>query len=423
MKGWHNCTIGDLGRVVTGSTPPAKHPEWFGAVSPFITPSDMTSGSRRARAERSLSEEGVNRLRSRLLPAGCTCFVCIGSIGKLCLTDSAAITNQQINAVVPAEGVDGRFVYYLLKHNAARIASVAGGAATPIINKSAFAAMPVRVPDAQSQAKVGGLLGALDDLIENNRRRIELLEQMAQEIYREWFVRFRYPGHEDVALVNSPLGPIPDGWEVRRLSDLGTLVRGRAYRKHELADSGGVPFVNLKCMMRGGGFARTGLKRYTGKHTVEQRVSDGDIVLAVTDLTQGREILARATLVPRLSESFGVISLDVARLVPHNIDDRLGLFFTLRCSDFSDRVKEFANGSTVLHLSPTHINDGLLVWPSKDLRRNFVDLVEPMVGQTLDLNDAVDQLASIRDLLLPKLVSGQIDVSKLDLDAVVGSVA
>lgn len=154
MKGWHNCTIGDLGRVVTGSTPPAKHPEWFGAVSPFITPSDMTSGSRRARAERSLSEEGVNRLRSRLLPAGCTCFVCIGSIGKLCLTDSAAITNQQINAVVPAEGVDGRFVYYLLKHNAARIASVAGGAATPIINKSAFAAMPVRVPDAQSQASI-----------------------------------------------------------------------------------------------------------------------------------------------------------------------------------------------------------------------------------------------------------------------------
>src|SRR5664280_1131846 len=187
-------------------------------------------------------------------------------------------------------------------------------------------------------------------------------------------------------------------------------------------DTGGVPFVNLKCMLRGGGFARTGLKRYTGKHTVEQRVSDGDIVLAVTDLTQGREILARATLVPRFSESFGVISLDVARLVPHNIDDRLSLFFALRCSDFSDRVKEFANGSTVLHLSPTHIGDGLLVWPSKDLRRHFVELVAPMVGQTLDLDDAVDRLASIRDLLLPKLVSGQIDVSKLDLDPVVGSV-
>jgi type I restriction enzyme S subunit len=281
----------------------------------------------------------------------------------------------------------------------------------------------ISLPGPRVQQRLVGVLDALDDLIENNRRRIELLEQMAQAIYREWFVRFRYPGHEDATFVDSPLGPIPEGWDVQPLRDVATVVRGRSYRKHELVETGGIPFVNLKCMMRGGGFRRDGLKRYNGKHNSDQRVEAGDIVLAVTDLTQGREILARATLVPRLDEDFGVISLDVIRLIPKQPEDRLAILFALRCTDFSDRVKEFANGSTVLHLSPTHVADGEVVWPCEALRRSFSHIADPMLREVDDLKDAAVRLAGIRDLLLPKLVTGEIDVSHLDLDAVVGSVA
>ncbi len=215
----------------------------------------------------------------------------------------------------------------------------------------------------------------------------------------------------------------PEGWEVQQLNRVSTVVRGRSYRKHELVESGGVPFINLKCMLRGGGFRINGLKRYSGVYNADQRVSRGDIVLAVTDLTQGREILARATLVPRLAEEFGVISLDVARIVPDELADRIALFFALRCTDFSDRVKEYANGSTVLHLSPTHVAEGQIVWPPRALRHRFVEVVEAMVDQVDELNDAGERLGVMRDLLLPKLVTGQIDVSNLDLDALVESVA
>jgi len=296
------------------------------------------------------------------------------------------------------------------------------GSAQPSLNRNYLTAIPVPDIPPSQQAIIAGILSALDDLIDNNRRRIKLLEQMAQAIYREWFVRFRYPGHEDATFVDSPLGPVPEGWEVRRLHEVATLVRGRSYRKHELVDTGGVPFVNLKCMMRGGGFRRDGLKRYEGAHNPDQRVSEGDIVLGVTDLTQGREILARATLVPRLGEEFGVISLDIARIVPVDPGDRLAVFFALRGTDFPDRVKEFANGSTVLHLSPEHVSGGLILWPIESIRRHFVRMVEPMVAQVDDLNDAADQLTAVRDLLLPKLVTGQIDVSGIDLDAVLESV-
>ncbi len=96
----------------------------------------------------------------------------------------------------------------------------------PIID---FPNFPVTVPDLRTQNEVATILGSIDDLIDNNRRRIELLEQMAQAIYREWFVRFRYPGHEDAAFVDSPLGPIPAGWEVRNLFDVAEVGFGFSF--------------------------------------------------------------------------------------------------------------------------------------------------------------------------------------------------
>lgn len=277
------------------------------------------------------------------------------------------------------------------------------------------------LPSARTQLGAAELLATIDDLIENNRRRIEVLEKMTQMIYREWFVNFRYPGHEDASFVDSPLGPIPEGWEVRPLGELATIVRGRSYRKYELAEEGGLPFVNLKCMMRGGGFRIDGLKRYTGDYKPEQLVSHGDIVLAVTDLTQGREILAQATLVPRMTEEQGVISLDVARILPNSGQERIPLFFSLRCTDFADRVKEYANGSTVLHLSPKFVEQNELAWPEQSLRLRFRELSEPMVVVIDDLRESAERLASIRHLLLPKVVTGEIDLSELNFDALVGA--
>jgi len=337
-----------------------------------------------------------------------------GVLGKVHYSSSPFWPHDTTLWVKDFKGSVPRFVFYLLQ--TLPLAMLDAGASNPTLNRNHAHLLPVRVPTPPLQARIASVLGAIDDLIENNRRRVEVLEEMARAVYREWFVRFRYPGHEHVPLVDSPLGPIPEGWACRRLADVTTLVRGRSYRKSELVEEGGLPFVNLKCMMRGGGFRRDGLKRYNGKFSDSQLVSHGDLVLAVTDLTQGREILARATLVPRLAEP-AVISLDVARIVPLVASERLWIFAAIRWSDFPDRVKEYANGSTVLHLSPDHVAAGLMLWPPDDLRTAFVGALASMLGSVDELLDAADQLALIRGLLLPKLVTGQIDVSHLDLDA------
>ncbi|NMD42639.1 MAG: hypothetical protein GYA86_04925, partial [Firmicutes bacterium] len=192
---WMSKTIGQLGKVITGGTPPSMFPECFGSKYPFITPSDINGYSRYVETERFLSVEGKENQANRALPNGAICFVCIGAtIGKICMTKEESFTNQQINSIVTyKKKYNNFFVYYLLSGIKEQIKNIASGAATPIVSKSLFSSVNVEVPTIDVQNKIATILSAYDDLIENNLRRIKILEEMAQGLYREWFVHFRFP--------------------------------------------------------------------------------------------------------------------------------------------------------------------------------------------------------------------------------------
>jgi type I restriction enzyme S subunit len=123
-----------------------------------------------------------------------------------------------------------RFLYYALK--AADLNKHAGGAAQPLLTQRDLRPVAIHHPTIDAQRKIAAILSAYDDLIENNNRRIELLEEMAQRIYREWFVDFRYPGHESLPLVESDLGAIPEGWEYQAL-DTAADLRWGGYNKDQ----------------------------------------------------------------------------------------------------------------------------------------------------------------------------------------------
>jgi len=271
-------------------------------------------------------------------------------------------------------------------------------------------------PPRAEQRRIASILSAYDDLIENNSRRIQILEEMAQAIYREWFVEFRFPGHEDVRMVHSELGLIPEGWPVSDVGQIARIHRGRSYRGIDLAVAGGLPFVNLKCVARDGGFRRDGVKRYVGRFDEDERVYAGDIVVAVTDMTQERRIIARAARIPRLKEDeFGIISMDLVRLEPVEKTPREFLLGLLRFSGFPDQVKNHANGANVLHLNPKRILDYRFACPPQELCQRYGDTVAPIyhLEDCLELTD--DNLRKTRDVLLPRLISGEIDVSRLDI--------
>ncbi|WP_298433373.1 restriction endonuclease subunit S [uncultured Jannaschia sp.] len=398
---WAEIELGQLGSIVTGRTPPKAEPELFGSDYPFFTPSDMSYGDRSPPTNRFISNDGARRFRRIRLPTGSTCFVCIGAtIGKACLTSHPSFTNQQLNSIIPDDKRhDPRFVYYLLVSVADDIKALASGAATPIINKSSFSAFKVKVPSLPTQQRIAAILSAYDDLIETNTRRIAILEEMARRLYEEWFVHFRFPGHDETA------------FEKRPVSDLAEIVRGRSYKSSELVAEGGRPFVNLKCVNRDGGFRRDGLKRYEGRFKEQQLVSSGDIVMGVTDMTQERRIVARAALVPELGDVDGLISMDLVKIVPKPPTTNVFLYAALRWSDFAENVKNHATGANVLHLHPDRISEYLMPLPPVEYQQRFASVAAPIIEEIELLEQKSANLRAQRELLLPRLVSGEIDVS------------
>lgn len=290
--------------------------------------------------------------------------------------------------------------------------SLTTGAAQGVLNTQDIARLPVPCPPMMTQEKISSILSAYDDLIENNMRRIQILEEMARRTYEEWFVRFRFPGHENATMTESELGLIPNGWRVAFVSDIASLVRGKSYKSSELSDADdGLPFVNLKCMGRDGGFRKDGLKRFTGTFKESQKVHQGDVVIAVTDMTQERRIVGRSARIPKLDCDFGIISMDLVKMIPKGESSQEYVYSMLRWSGFADEVKLHANGANVLHLLPDRILKYRFPKPQDSVIEEFTTKTQSVLLLIDILNEKSEKLSRTRDLLLPKLISGEIDVS------------
>lgn len=312
--------------------------------------------------------------------------------------------------------VDPKFLYYYFFSDDWR-ATIAlqtlSGSTVDRIPLIAFPSFQIRLPPLPAQRRIAAVLAAYDDLIENNARRIAILEEMARRLYREWFVEFRFPGHEGVRLVESALGPVPEGWHPTFVSEVATVHRGRSYASSNLVEEGGLPFLNLKCIDRDGGFRTTGLKRYLGPHKQTQTAAAGDIIMAVTDMTQERRIVARAARVPDLGKKSFVLSMDLVKIEPADDLPREFIYAMLRYSGFADHVKQYANGANVLHLNPERIERYSFPLPPRPLCRAFAEVCGDFYWQCDVLQTKNDNLRRTRDLLLPGLVSGRTTVEEM----------
>jgi type I restriction enzyme, S subunit len=316
------------------------------------------------------------------------------------------------------EKVNPRFLVYLLLGDEiqGKIKSRSNGATVHHFNMKDIRNLELpELPPIETQRKIASTLSNYDDLIENNTRRIEILEQMAKLIYEEWFVKFRFPGHESVKMVPSDLGEIPEGWEIRKIKDIAEITKGMSYKSENLVDEGGCAFVNLKCINRGGGFRYEGLKRFEGKFKERHVVNKDDIVIAVTDMTQNREIIARPARVPKINEETILISMDLVKITPKNNDFKTWLYGLLKYSQFGETLKDFANGVNVLHLSTENMLEYTFPLPDSKLINKYTETICNFYKIVDNFELKNQNLRKTRDLLLPKLISGKIDVSDLDI--------
>jgi len=377
MTSWTTTPIQKLGLVVTGSTPKSMEADSWGDEVAFITPSDQQDGAREVATARALSSLGAQRMRRRVVPPGSTCFTCIGAtIGKTSLTSRTAVTNQQINTVVPHEGTDGRFLYYALTYNAPLIAQIASGSATPIINKTQFQEFRIKAPELPAQKAIGQVLGALDDKIAVNDRIRRASDELRGLKLRYW--------------ARSHSGST----EVSPLSSFGAFVNGRAFTKD--ATGTGRMVIRIAEINSGPG----GSTIYNNIDAPDEHLArPGDVLFAWSG----------SLAVTRWYRPEAIINQHIFKVIP-NIGVPAWLAYELVSEKLVDFKAVAAGKATTMgHIQRHHLDEPVLA--PKPEQMNMLDAeLGPLWDRALAAEQESLTLAELRDTLLPKLMSGEIRV-------------
>jgi type I restriction enzyme, S subunit len=301
------------------------------------------------------------------------------------------------------KGNDARFLSYLLQTVAVDGSTAS---AVPGVNRNHLHKVLVRVPCIQTQKHIAAVLSAFDELIEINERRIELLEDLARSLYQEWFVHFRFPGHEGVKFVDSELGSIPQDWSVERIKDVtSNVTRGIAPK---YSDDGRWTVLNQRCI-RHQRVTFSPARRHEGPVTDAKRLRFGDVLINST----GVGTLGRVAVLLVEPDSITVDShVTIARPASSDLHPWFGLHMLGRESAF----QAMGTGSTgQTELGRAAVGELPVAVPSSAVLAAFGDVAWSLLRPIPLLSAYCDELAQARDLLLPRLVSGQLNISDVDL--------
>lgn len=385
--------IKDLGTVITGTTPPTKTTEYYGEEYNFIKPTYIDLDSRFfGDSEVKLSQEAYEKYSSTFIPPYSTCVVTIGSIGeKICMTRGLSLTNQQINSVVPnKDEYDNMFVFYLLKNNLYKVKAANGGSSSgrENVNKTTFSNIEVEVPDLATQKKIGKVLSSYDDLIENNLERIKLLEESAELIYKEWFINLRFPGYEKCNIVNG----IPDEWSYENLGSLINIIKGKkpkdiTTRKTEDR----IPYLLVETLER---------KSMNYTNDTKVPVSDRNELLMIMDGSRSGNIYRS------IGGAIGS-TLSLFKIVSSNISNEY-LYYFIKYRE--NEIKQNNTGSAIPHANKSYINSMDILIANKIVLNKFTNIVKTIHDQIDNLYIQNEKLKEARDILTPRLISGEIQV-------------
>ena len=338
-----------------------------------------------------------------------------GKVGRIYRRHLPLMMNTSVIRFHPLspESLDPNYLFAFLRSNLFhnQVESLVTGSVQKNFGPSHLKIMEIPVPPLPTQRNIAAVLSAYDDLIENNTRRIEILEELARTIYREWFVEFRFPGHEQVEMVESELGLIPQGWEVRGLGDLCNVVPGYAFKSKDWQDTG-VPVIKIKNIKSDNTIDTQDADHVSPKILLPKlnkyRLENGDFLIAMTGATAGKIGRLRTKTTMMLNQR-------VAKLDP--IDGyRDYIWCKIALEETQKDFFRLADGAAQPNMSGSQIESYKIVCPPLSVCNHFSYIVGEMLIQTDSLILRNNNLRQARDLLLPKLISGEIDVSELDID-------
>ncbi len=418
--GFKEVAISDIGLTITGKTPSSVFPSDFGETYMFITPSDNFDSKYITKTARFLSEDGYKKLKLKSLPQNSILVSCIGSaMGKVSMNRSTAISNQQINSLIPnSKYFDNDYVYYCFKNNYSLFRNAASGStALPLLNKSDFDKLRLRIHDEKdTQRIIGSVLSALDDKIELNNKVNSELEQMAKTLYNYWFVQFDFPNEEGRPYKSSGgkmvydkvlKRELPEEWEVNKLNTLTSFL-SRGISPKYIEGEHGIPVLNQKCIRE-----HRVLFEFQRRHDNEAKNASSRFIKKYDVLVNSTGVgtLGRVALVRWLNEE--EVTVDSHVTIIRALTEKINtVFFGYSLLSKQAEIESFANGSTgQVELNRNQLSDINLIVPPRNLQDRFCEYYQSIIEKT-SINERQNcELVQLRDWLLPMLMNGQVKVS------------
>ena len=399
---WNEVKLKDVGKIVTGKTPKTSIEDNYGGHIPFLTPSDDMNVKIIQYTNKTLSLKGLNEVKNCLIPKNSVCVSCIGSdLGKVVLTSEDTVTNQQINSIIVNEDYDYNFIYYTMSLIGKQLNYMSkSSTAVPIINKSTFSKELIHVPPLEEQRKISSILSNIDNLIDNLNKINKNLEEQIETIYNSFFVY--YDDYSQEELEECEIGLIPKEWKLLSLGEVTTQIKEKVGDKDYKVFSA----VNTGNLILS--------EEYFDKQVFSKSI-EKYIVVKQKEFAYNPARINIGSIGRNDFDYDGCVSpVYVAFKVEEEYENFMNMF--IQSDRFKQWVITLASGSVRQTLNYADFSIIKLAYPPIDLIKKFNNIYDNYY-EVINYNKSViHNLEKIRDILLPKLMSGEIDVSKINYD-------
>lgn len=419
MNNWKKCKLGDVAEVVGGGTPSTKESLYWNGDVPWLTPKDLSGYNERyiSHGERNISEEGLDNSSAILLPASSVLLTSRAPIGYVAIAKNPIATNQGFKSLVLKKGQDPLFYYYLLKANVEYIQNMGSGSTFKEVSGGVVKELTFLIPEYDEQKRIAEILGSLDDKIELLQKQNKTLEDMAKALFKSWFVDFdvvrakqkglpkadimrEYHLTDDLydlfpsSFADSPLGPIPSGWEVKPLSKIAILIMGQSPAGTTYNETGeGIPFYQGRTDF---GFRFPKKRIYCSAPT---RIAEkGDILISVRAPVGDLNMANETCCIGR-----GVAS------IRSNISKDSFLYYAMLSAQTQFDVFN-TEGTVFGSINRKDLSSFSILTPIEQLVKEFNNIIGNFDLKIEENLKQIQTLTELRDTLLPRLISGKIRV-------------
>lgn len=379
-------TIGEISQIIDGDRGknyPQQHEFFDSGYCLFLNTGNVTPSGFSFESNQFITQEKCDSLRKGILKRGDIVYTTRGTVGNAALySTTVPYDHIRINSgmviIRPNETiVHTEFLYHILKSNYYRpfFKQYCTGSAQPQLPIKNFSKIVLDIPELPKQKRIAGILSTYDDLIENNQKQIKLLEEAAQRLYKEWFVDLRFPGYENTPIVDG----VPEGWHRGQLKELVSVNYGKDHKK--VPDAGNVPVYGSGGLMR-----KCNKSLFAGEAVLIPRKGSLNHIMYVNEEFWTVDTMFYATMKKEHTALFMY-------------------FFIKRHDMYAMNI-----GAAVPSMTVKTLDSMALLIPSNGVLRDFDNLAQPYFQQTKILYQQIERLTEARDRLLPKLMSGELEV-------------